>query len=280
MDCGLQILTASLAGVSLDLEDVGEIRGEAQLQWQVRCLTAEVREPQPLVQSRRPEEAAALDVDDALRNGELTQRRQRPVGEMGREQRVVLGNRRAEERRMPAGDLQLEARQDARVAPEQAVVAPLDVPERVREQKGIPVLQGESRQQAATLPRRHAHARLSYGSCGRRRSSRRVYTSRYPCAITVAVKRRSNAARTRHRSTLGRRAIAASASSSEFTMNPLMPCSTTSGTEPRFQAMTGVPQAIASIITRPKGSGQSMGNSSARAWARNSLLRSSPISPM
>ena len=31
--------------------------------------------------------------------------------------------------------------------------------------------------------------------------------------------------------------------------------------------MTGVPQAIASIITRPNGSGQSIGNSSARGVA-------------
>ena len=36
--------------------------------------------------------------------------------------------------------------------------------------------------------------------------------------------------------------------------------------------MTGVPQAIASIITRPKGSGQSIGNRRARALPRNSLL--------
>ena len=46
-------------------------------------------------------------------------------------------------------------------------------------------------------------------------------------------------------------------------MKPVTPCSTTSGTEPQRQAITGVPQAIASIITRPNGSGQSIGNSSA-----------------
>ena len=38
--------------------------------------------------------------------------------------------------------------------------------------------------------------------------------------------------------------------------------------------MTGVPQAIASIITSPKGSGQSIGNSSARRVAEKvALLR-------
>ena len=38
--------------------------------------------------------------------------------------------------------------------------------------------------------------------------------------------------------------------------------------------MTGVPQAIASIITSPNGSGQSIGNSSARASPRNSFFSS------
>ena len=38
-----------------------------------------------------------------------------------------------------------------------------------------------------------------------------------------------------------------------------------SGTEPRLKAITGVPQAMASIITRPNGSGQSIGNNSAMA---------------
>ena len=40
-----------------------------------------------------------------------------------------------------------------------------------------------------------------------------------------------------------------------------------------------VPQAIASIMTRPNGSGQSIGNRSARAPPRNAALSASPISP-
>ena len=38
------------------------------------------------------------------------------------------------------------------------------------------------------------------------------------------------------------------------------------------QARTGVPHAIASIMTRPNGSGQSIGNSSAVALPRNAVL--------
>src|SRR5436305_1211654 len=50
-------------------------------------------------------------------------------------------------------------------------------------------------------------------------------------------------------------------------------------TEPHRNAMTGVPHAIASIITRPNRSGQQIGNSSAAALPRNSVLCASSISP-
>jgi len=43
-------------------------------------------------------------------------------------------------------------------------------------------------------------------------------------------------------------------------MKPDIPSSTTSETDPQSIATTGVPQAIASTIVRPNGSGQSMGN--------------------
>ena len=46
----------------------------------------------------------------------------------------------------------------------------------------------------------------------------------------------------------------------------------TSGTEPRGRAITGVPQARASIITRPKGSGQSIGKSRAQRAAEQRRL--------
>ncbi len=63
-------------------------------------------------------------------------------------------------------------------------------------------------------------------------------------------------------------------------MKPVTPSSITSGTEPRLKAITGVPQAIASIITRPNGSGQSIGTSSAMAPLRKSDFSLSLISPM
>ena len=56
------------------------------------------------------------------------------------------------------------------------------------------------------------------------------------------------------------------------TMKPVTPCSTISGAEPRLKATTGVPQAIASIITRPNGSGQSIGVSKADGAAQELRL--------
>src|SRR6202521_5845955 len=46
-------------------------------------------------------------------------------------------------------------------------------------------------------------------------------------------------------------------------------------TAPCLYAMTGVLQAIASIKTKPNGSGQSMGNNSVRAFPRNPSFWSS-----
>ena len=54
------------------------------------------------------------------------------------------------------------------------------------------------------------------------------------------------------------------------TIKPEMPSSMTSGTAPCPKAMTGVPHAMASIMTRPKGSGQSIGVRSPIAPPRKS----------
>ncbi len=68
-------------------------------------------------------------------------------------------------------------------------------------------------------------------------------------------------------------------SSSESHTKPDLPWLSTSGTEPLRSATTGVPLASDSIITRPNGSGQSIGNSVAAAPAKNSGFSDSPISP-
>ncbi|MNY23735.1 hypothetical protein D3C86_1574130 [compost metagenome] len=55
---------------------------------------------------------------------------------------------------------------------------------------------------------------------------------------------------------------------------------TTSGTEPCRVATTGVPQAMASIITRPKGSAHWIGKTRHRARASRSHLAGPWTSPM
>ena len=61
---------------------------------------------------------------------------------------------------------------------------------------------------------------------------------------------------------------------SSSTTKPVTPSSINSGTAPRLNAITGAPQAMASIMTSPKGSGQSIGTISAMARLREfGLLR-------
>jgi len=77
-------------------------------------------------------------------------------------------------------------------------------------------------------------------------------------------------ARTRCRGSVASWLTAPVALVSSSTMNPVSPCSTISSTEPRLNAITGVPHAIASIITKPNGSGQSIVTRRAIAPLRNS----------
>ena len=79
--------------------------------------------------------------------------------------------------------------------------------------------------------------------------------------------------RTESRERMRRFRTAATARSMLSTTKPVTPSSTTSRTDPRGQAITGVPLAIASIITSPNGSGQSIGKSRARASPRNLPFR-------
>ena len=97
--------------------------------------------------------------------------------------------------------------------------------------------------------------------------------------MRCTVKRSSTVRRHTAGSISPTRSTAATKSSKSSTTNPVTPSSTTSGTEPCRMATTGVPQAMASIITSPNGSGQVMGKRKACACANSSRLRSSDTSP-
>jgi hypothetical protein len=62
-------------------------------------------------------------------------------------------------------------------------------------------------------------------------------------------------------------------------MIPVQPSSITSGTAPYRVAITGVPHAIDSIITRPNGSCQEIGKTVARACWSNSTFSPCDTSP-
>ena len=119
-----QDLAARFADRSLHFEDVGEVRRVDEQQRHLCVAVAEVGERQLLVPAAAPQQAITLDVDHAFRNCQLAGRGERPVREMRSEQRVVVIDRRAEQRGAAACDEEIEARQHARVVREQPVVLP------------------------------------------------------------------------------------------------------------------------------------------------------------
>ena len=111
------------------------------------------------------------------------------------------------------------------------------------------------------------------------RASTSRYTASYPSTIALGWNRATASARHPSGDSSPTLAAASAMASIPETRNPVSPSVTTSGTAPIGSAITGVPHASASTIARPNGSGSRTGNSSARAPARSSALRSFETSP-
>ena len=94
-----------------------------------------------------------------------------------------------------------------------------------------------------------------------------------------ALKRSRNLRRQRARSNDAVFSTAWAASSMSRTMYPVIPFSINSLAEPRLYAMTGVPHAMASIMTSPNGSGQLIGVSRATAPPISTFFSSCAASP-
>ena len=133
------------------LEHVAEIGGEAQAERHHDLALPVVGERQALVEPLLPQEAPALEVDDPFRCRGLAQRRQRPDGEVGGEQDIVLADHGTQERRRLPVQPQAEAGQDPGVVAEQAVAIAQDVAEGVCHQEGVAVLEREQAQRHARL---------------------------------------------------------------------------------------------------------------------------------
>jgi hypothetical protein len=113
-----KVLAVAFTNVTLYLKNIDEVCCEADCQRQCRSMGVEIGDLQALMEASFPKKAIALDVDDALRDRMRAGRRQRSVGEMGREQYVVLRHRRTEERREFFADTQNEPRQYSAVVAE------------------------------------------------------------------------------------------------------------------------------------------------------------------
>jgi hypothetical protein len=83
---------------------------------------------------------------------------------------------------------------------------------------------------------------------------RRRYSRSEPLAIASTVNPLATCARQRAGSTRPISRTASASSSARSQTIPVSPSATISGTDPALSATTGVPQAIASSCTRPKGS--------------------------
>ena len=127
-----------------NFEDVGEVRLEPKCQRHVEPLESVVGDVQTLGQRRRLDHAGPGQVQQAPRHQHLVALDHVGVGQIGREHRVVVADRRAEEQRRARAQAQLEPRQEAGAAVIQPVLAAWrrhDVAVEVEDGKAVLVLQ-------------------------------------------------------------------------------------------------------------------------------------------
>src|SRR5690606_35729756 len=128
-----QELSARGTAMSLHFEDVAEIGRVSEPDRERRLEPAVVLEPQMLVDPLRTQQPLALEMDDPLGERALSQRRERTIGQMAREDYVVVRDRGAQERGLLLGHEQLEARKHADVLHEVAVLARQEIAVRIAE---------------------------------------------------------------------------------------------------------------------------------------------------
>ena len=143
VDHSRQDAPARGARQAADLEHVAKIGGELQAQGQLRLRLAEIAQPQPLVEAILPDQPASFDMDHPLPGRLAANRGQRPIGEVGGEDDIVLADRAAQQLQRPPADAQSEARQQPRVVVEQSIAFAGDVAEGVSHNEGVALLQRE-----------------------------------------------------------------------------------------------------------------------------------------
>ena len=144
---------AALAPQAADLEQVGEVAVEQHGQAQIDRTFAVVLDRQPLIGRVAPEKNRAHDVQGVLRQHQVIVEIHVGIGQIDRQQRVVVAQVGAEQQRLHPVEQQLEMREKTRVAVEQAVGAAgrrADVAVAVEHDEGVVVLERTARPRGRT----------------------------------------------------------------------------------------------------------------------------------
>ena len=130
------------------LEHVGEVSIEANREWDLDAVQPEVGDADPLDAARIPEDARAVNVHLAPRQGDVPVTHDVGVGEIRIEDRIVDADRGAEEQRTVAEQQQLEPRQEPRAVVIHALLARVaghDVAAVIEDAEAVPVLEDTER---------------------------------------------------------------------------------------------------------------------------------------
>ncbi len=124
-------------------EHVAEIGGEVQRDANGRGFLAVIGKRDAFEQPVLPQQPDALDMDRALRNVAAADTLHWQVGEVAGEQHIVLAERGAEQRCLPAADRQPEFREHARVIAEEPVAGAADIAIGIGDGKTVTLLKRE-----------------------------------------------------------------------------------------------------------------------------------------
>src|SRR5205085_1773943 len=138
---GRKQLSPSRSLLAANLEHVAEIRTKKIGERQFRLALAEIGQNEHLVQAAVPEKACALNVNDAFRRRLSTDRRKRMIGQMGREEDIVLRDVAAEKRDAVATDQETKTGENAGVVAKEAVGVAVDIAETIGDEKHVALLQ-------------------------------------------------------------------------------------------------------------------------------------------
>ncbi len=137
-------LATARAPMAADLEQIGEVGAEINLEDDALRTVSVGAYGQALVAGAVPQELGAVDVDQVLGQDEAVAGVEIGIGHVGAEQHVVVADRRAEQQRPLAVDAHLELRQIAGIAVIESGSQPLDlgnVAVGVEDREGVAVLE-------------------------------------------------------------------------------------------------------------------------------------------